>query len=215
VVHVPVFAVLCVLVAFMLTMLYAGVLIVPLVLAVGAVLRVALSVRVSLVGVCMLRAWVGCVVVLTMGGAFLAVSPMVHVAMDHGLVVRAVVGAVHGTMIVPPGGLARYQAHAADGTGARLASDDLRVHGADILGLSADHVHVEVGRLWGEGTLREELPQFVDAGSDVLLPRSGRSVWLGEWRDVRGADREDGTGPGHLGVRNRGGLFEPRWQLAY
>jgi hypothetical protein len=88
------------------------------------------------------------------------------------------------------------------------------VHGADILGLGADRVHVEVGRLLGEGALREEPPQFGDAGGDILLPRPHRRVRFGERRDVSRADREDRAGPGHLGVGDRRGPFEPRRQLA-
>jgi hypothetical protein len=77
----------------------------------------------------------------------------------HALVLHAVAGVVRSTIVtVPPSGLARYQVHAADGAGARPASNNLRVHGTDVLGLGTDRVHVEVGRLRREGTLREEPP---------------------------------------------------------
>src|SRR4028119_266911 len=102
----------------------------------------------------------------------------------HGLVVRAVAGVVRSAMTFPTGSLAWHQVHAADGAGARLAPDDLRVHGAYVLGLGADRVHVKVDRFRGEGTLREEPPQMGHAGGDVLLPGFDRRVRLGERRDV-------------------------------
>ncbi len=93
----------------------------------------------------------------------MAVRAVVYVRMPlaaviHGLVVRAVASLVHSAVIVPTGSLSRYQFHAADGAGARLTPDDLGMHGADVLGLDADHVYVEVGRLPRKGTLREEPP---------------------------------------------------------
>src|SRR4028118_737465 len=68
----------------------------------------------------------------------------------NGLVVRAVAGVGRSVMTVPTGSLARHQVHAAVGAGARLAPDDLRVHGAHVLGLGADRVHVKIDRFRGE-----------------------------------------------------------------
>jgi len=73
-------------------------------------------------------------------------------AVIHALVVRAVA--------VSSGGLARYEVHAADGAGVRLAPDDLRVHGTDVLGLGADGIQVEVGGLGREGAPGEDPPQL-------------------------------------------------------
>jgi hypothetical protein len=268
--------VLCVLVAFVLAMLHAGVPIVPLVLAMEAALSVVhlmtvrVGVRFFLGSTRMLRVPVVHVGVTTVGDAFLAVSALVRLTIVRGLVplvppflsvpgsrgrapflavihvtvravslalamvdvravvfvmvlsaavvralvVRAVAGVVHSAVTISPGSLARHQIHAADGAGTRLAPDDLRVHGADVLGLGAYRVHVEVGRHRGEGAVREEPPQIGHAGGDVLLPRGDRRVRCGERRDVSRPDREDGPGPGHLGISDRRGLFEPRWQLA-
>jgi hypothetical protein len=82
-------------VVFVLAMLRAGMLIVPLVLVVAAVPRAAGRARDSacfyLVGARMIRAFVKLVIVLDAGRAFLAVSALVHLAlvcvvMIHGLV---------------------------------------------------------------------------------------------------------------------------------